>query len=81
MVHLCFVLTSLQGDHDQAFQYYYQATQFASSNFVLPFYGLGQMYIYKGDNENVGIPASVFAPCLFVQHKVKYEAAGPLLAC
>ena len=42
-----------QGDHDQAFQYYYQATQFASPTFVLPFYGLGQMYIYKADNENV----------------------------
>jgi len=25
-----------QGDYDQAFQYYYQATQFASPSFVLP---------------------------------------------
>ncbi|NXB80289.1 CTR9 protein, partial [Donacobius atricapilla] len=39
-------------DYDQAFQYYYQATQFASSSFVLPFFGLGQMYIYRGDKEN-----------------------------
>lgn len=43
----------LQQDYDQAFQYYYQSTQFAPPNFVLPFFGLGQMYIYRGDNENV----------------------------
>ncbi|XP_054714138.1 LOW QUALITY PROTEIN: RNA polymerase-associated protein CTR9 homolog [Uloborus diversus] len=42
----------IQSDYDQAFQYYYQATQFASSNFVLPQYGLGQMYIHRGDMEN-----------------------------
>lgn len=30
----------VQGDYDQAFQYYYQSTQFAPSNFVLPHYGL-----------------------------------------
>ncbi|KAA0198349.1 hypothetical protein HAZT_HAZT001297 [Hyalella azteca] len=35
-----------------AFQYYYQATQYASPNFVLPHYGLGQMYINRGDTEN-----------------------------
>lgn len=43
----------VQGDYDQAFQYYYQSTQFAPVNFVLPHYGLGQMYIYRGDTENV----------------------------
>jgi len=37
---------------DQAFQYYYQATQFASQNFILPHFGLGQMYIYRKDLEN-----------------------------
>ncbi|GIY09285.1 RNA polymerase-associated protein CTR9 homolog [Caerostris extrusa] len=37
----------IQGDFDQAFQYYYQATQFASPSFVLPQYGLGQMYIHR----------------------------------
>merc|ERR1711962_418945 len=42
----------VQGDYDQAFQYYYQATQFASTNFVLPWFGLGQMYIARGDNTN-----------------------------
>uniref|UniRef100_A0A8W8N0T7 Tetratricopeptide repeat protein 21A/21B fourth ARM domain-containing protein n=1 Tax=Magallana gigas TaxID=29159 RepID=A0A8W8N0T7_MAGGI len=42
----------VQQDYDQAFQYYYQSTQFAPPNFVLPFFGLGQMYIYRGDNEN-----------------------------
>lgn len=44
----------MQGDYDQAFQYYYQATQFSTTNFILPFYGLGQMYIFRGDSENVG---------------------------
>ena len=42
----------VQGDFSQAFQYYYQSTQFASSSFVLPHFGLGQMYIYRGDTEN-----------------------------
>lgn len=43
----------LQNDFDQAFQYYYQATQFASPNFILPHFGLGQMYIARGDTNNV----------------------------
>ena len=43
----------LQGDYDQAFQYYYQATQFAPAVFVLPHFGLGQMYIHREDTENV----------------------------
>jgi len=42
----------VQGDYDQAFQYYYQATQFATPTFVLPHFGLGQMYVYRGDTEN-----------------------------
>lgn len=42
----------VQGDYEKAFQYYYQATQFAPASFVLPNYGLGQMYIYRGDSEN-----------------------------
>ena len=42
-----------QNDFDQAFQYYYQATQFASANFILPYFGLGQMYIDRGDSNNV----------------------------
>ncbi|XP_021927029.1 RNA polymerase-associated protein CTR9 homolog isoform X3 [Zootermopsis nevadensis] len=42
----------VQGDYDQAFQYYYQATQFAPAVFVLPHFGLGQMYIYREDTEN-----------------------------
>jgi len=45
----------VQQDYDQAFQYYYQATQFAASNFSLPHFGLGQMYIYRGDTENAAI--------------------------
>jgi hypothetical protein len=50
----------LQGDYDQAFQYYYQATQFAPAVFVLPHFGLGQMYIYREDSENVCIDRFVF---------------------
>ncbi|XP_044738203.1 RNA polymerase-associated protein CTR9 homolog isoform X2 [Chrysoperla carnea] len=42
----------VQNDYDQAFQYYYQATQFAPPAFVLPHFGLGQMYIHRGDSEN-----------------------------
>ncbi|KAG8230222.1 hypothetical protein J437_LFUL010850 [Ladona fulva] len=42
----------VQEDYDQAFQYYYQSTQFASPAFVLPHFGLGQMYIFRGDTEN-----------------------------
>ncbi|CAL4139063.1 unnamed protein product, partial [Meganyctiphanes norvegica] len=42
----------VQDDYSQAFQYYYQATQYAAQNFVLPHYGLGQMYINRGDTEN-----------------------------
>ena len=45
----------VQEDYDQAFQYYYQATQFASANFVLPYYGLCQMYIYRSDTNNVSL--------------------------
>ena len=38
---------TLQEDYDQAFQYYYQATQFAAPGYVLPHFGLGQMYIAR----------------------------------
>lgn len=53
-----------QRDYDQAFQYYYQSTQIAPSNFVHPHYGLGQMYIYRGDTENA---AQCFEKVLKVQ--------------
>jgi RNA polymerase-associated protein CTR9 len=36
----------------QAFYYYYQSTQYASGTYLLPHYGLGQMYIHRGDVEN-----------------------------
>lgn len=42
----------IQGDYDKTFQYYYQATQFAAPSFVLPQYGLGQMYIFRSDFDN-----------------------------
>lgn len=54
----------VQGDYDHSFQYYYQATQFAPPMFVLPHFGLGQMYIYKGDTENA---AQCFEKVLKVQ--------------
>jgi len=37
----------------------FQATQYASPNFVLPQFGLGKMYISTGDLENA---AQVFQP-------------------
>lgn len=52
----------VQEDYDQAFQYYYQATQFSPPSFVLPHFGLGQMYIYRGDTENVSCIMSYFVP-------------------
>merc|ERR1712002_900583 len=42
----------VSNDYAQAFQYYYQATTYASPNFVLPHFGLGQMYIHRRDTEN-----------------------------
>lgn len=49
----------VQGDYDQAFQYYYQVITkkncyhaFSKVNFVLPHFGLGQMHVYCGDTEN-----------------------------
>jgi RNA polymerase-associated protein CTR9 len=51
----CFQLARsyhIQGDLDQAFRYYYQATQFNSNTFILPYFGLGQTYIYKNESDN-----------------------------
>lgn len=45
----------IQENYDNAFQYYYLATQLASSTFILPFYGLGQMYLHRNDLEHVSI--------------------------
>jgi RNA polymerase-associated protein CTR9 len=42
----------IQGDLDQAFRYYYQATQFNPNSFILPYFGLGQIYLYKNEPEN-----------------------------
>ena len=64
----------VQGDYDQAFQYYYQATQFASSGFVLPHFGLGQMYIFRGDTENVRGCLCVFHLTLSYLHA--HELSG-----
>lgn len=50
----------VQGDFDQAFQYYYQATQFAAAGYVLPHFGLGQMYLARQDNENVRTLSQLF---------------------
>uniref|UniRef100_UPI00358E2C0C RNA polymerase-associated protein CTR9 homolog n=1 Tax=Myxine glutinosa TaxID=7769 RepID=UPI00358E2C0C len=40
-----------KGDYDQAFQYYNRATLLASPSYLLPFFGLGQMYIARGNRE------------------------------
>ncbi|EDV28497.1 uncharacterized protein TRIADDRAFT_19990 [Trichoplax adhaerens] len=57
------VFHSMQ-DYDQAFKYYYQATQFADSNYVLPHFGLGQLYLARNDPTNA---ASSFEKVLKVQ--------------
>lgn len=68
------MILTLQQDYDQAFQYYYQSTQFAPPNFVLPFFGLGQMYIYRGDNENVSLQADY---CREYSRKWQYGHVEP----
>ncbi|CAL8078737.1 unnamed protein product [Calicophoron daubneyi] len=45
----------MQENYDNAFQYYYLATQLASPNFILPFYGLGQMYLHRNDLEHAAV--------------------------
>lgn len=39
-------------EFDNAFEYYYKATQFAGSQFFLAYYGLGQMYIQRKEFDN-----------------------------
>ena len=48
----------MQGDFEQAFQFYYQSKQFDAASggqFVLPNFGLGQVYLQRGDIENVRV--------------------------
>ena len=40
-------------DYEEAFRYYYQATHLAPEKFVLPLFGLGQMYLQREDTTNV----------------------------
>lgn len=39
-------------EFDNAFEYYYKATQFGGSQFFLAFYGLGQMYILRKEYDS-----------------------------
>ncbi|KAL3097804.1 hypothetical protein niasHS_000539 [Heterodera schachtii] len=39
-------------DYHHAFQFYYQATTLSHPKFVLPYFGLGQIYIYREEYEN-----------------------------
>jgi len=39
-------------EYDNAFEYYYKATQFGGSQFFLAYYGLGQMYIHRKEYES-----------------------------
>uniref|UniRef100_A0A915NCG6 RNA polymerase-associated protein CTR9 n=1 Tax=Meloidogyne javanica TaxID=6303 RepID=A0A915NCG6_MELJA len=39
-------------DYQHAFQFYYQATTLCHLKFVLPYYGLGLIYIHREDYEN-----------------------------
>ncbi|GAA52741.1 RNA polymerase-associated protein CTR9 homolog [Clonorchis sinensis] len=59
----------MQENYDNAFQYYYLATQLASSNFILPFYGLGQMYLHRNDLEH----AAVSFERVLKDHPTNYE--------
>jgi len=65
------LLIVLQGDFDQAFQYYYQATQFASPNFILPYFGLGQMYIARRDTNNVSHSEPFVIEAFLTQSKLQ----------
>jgi RNA polymerase-associated protein CTR9 len=38
-------------EYEKAFRYYYQATQFGSPKFVLPYYGLGQIHLGRTEFE------------------------------
>uniref|UniRef100_A0A914ZB19 Tetratricopeptide repeat protein n=2 Tax=Panagrolaimus superbus TaxID=310955 RepID=A0A914ZB19_9BILA len=38
-------------EYEKAFRYYYQATQFGSQKFVLPYYGLGQIHLGRAEFE------------------------------
>uniref|UniRef100_A0A6G1S7A9 RNA polymerase-associated protein CTR9 n=1 Tax=Aceria tosichella TaxID=561515 RepID=A0A6G1S7A9_9ACAR len=38
-------------EYNNAFEYYYKATQFGGSQAFLAYYGLGQMYIHRGEYE------------------------------
>lgn len=40
-------------DYGEAFRYYYQATHLAPEKFVLPLFGLGQMYLQREETKNV----------------------------
>lgn len=53
----------IQENYDNAFQYYYLATQLASPTFILPFYGLGQMYLHRNDLEHVSINLFAYRFC------------------
>ncbi|KAA3676187.1 RNA polymerase-associated protein CTR9, partial [Paragonimus westermani] len=59
----------MQENYDNAFQYYYLATQLASPNFILPFYGLGQMYLHRNDLEH----AAVSFERVLKDHPTNYE--------
>uniref|UniRef100_A0A915CXQ3 Tetratricopeptide repeat protein n=1 Tax=Ditylenchus dipsaci TaxID=166011 RepID=A0A915CXQ3_9BILA len=39
-------------EYEQAFKFYYQATRFDHPTFVLPHFGLGQMFIQRNDYES-----------------------------
>ncbi|KAI1716094.1 tetratricopeptide repeat domain-containing protein [Ditylenchus destructor] len=43
---------STTANFDKAFRYYYQATQFNHPKFILPHFGLGQIYIHREEYDN-----------------------------
>ncbi|CAM4986824.1 unnamed protein product [Rotaria socialis] len=45
----------VERDYEEAFRYYYQATHLAAEKFVLPLFGLGQMYLQREDTTIVRV--------------------------
>ncbi|OAF71724.1 RNA polymerase-associated protein CTR9 [Intoshia linei] len=51
----CYLLAKvhhIQKDYKKSFQYYFQCNQYSSSKFVLPYFGLAQMYLNNHEYNN-----------------------------
>ncbi|VDO20950.1 unnamed protein product [Haemonchus placei] len=71
-------------DYEKAFKYYYQATTLNHPTFVLPQYGLGQLYIMRGEFNQlymlIQIPEiSCCSPLYYTVHQERQEKAREML--